>query len=46
VGSVELAQLYHACWCPELARAQRVRRALAEYTALVVQADDATKRRA
>jgi hypothetical protein len=32
----ELAQLFHACWCPELARVQRIRRALDEYTALVV----------
>ena len=32
----EIAQLFHACWCPELARVQRLRRALDEYTALVV----------
>jgi hypothetical protein len=44
--SVELAQLYHACWCPELARTQRLRRELAEYTALVVQADGAQEREA
>jgi hypothetical protein len=31
-----LAQLFHACWAPELARAQRIRRELTEYTALVV----------
>jgi hypothetical protein len=36
--SSELVQLYYACWCPELARVQRLQRALAEYTALVVQA--------
>ena len=35
----ELAQLFHACWCPELARVQRIRRALDEYTALVVGAE-------
>lgn len=34
--SVELAQLFYTCWCPELARIQRMRRDLAEYTALVV----------
>ncbi|HZR97751.1 MAG TPA: hypothetical protein VFE37_03535 [Chloroflexota bacterium] len=43
--SVELAQLYHACWCPELARVQRLRRDLAEYTALVVRADNSNERR-
>jgi hypothetical protein len=42
--SVELAQLYHACWCPELARVQRLRRDLADYTALVVRASDASER--
>ena len=35
---VELARLYHACWCPDLARVQRLRRDVAAYTALVVQA--------
>jgi hypothetical protein len=34
----ELAQLYYACWCPELSRVQRLRRDLAEYATLVVQA--------
>ena len=43
--SVELASLYHACWCPELARVQRLRRELAEFTTLIVQADDRTERR-
>ena len=43
--SVELASLYHACWCPELARVQRLRRELAEYSALVVQAEARTERR-
>ncbi len=43
--SVELAQLYHACWCPELARVQRLRRDLADYSALVVRADNANERR-
>ena len=38
--------IYHACWCPELARTQRLRRELAEYTALVVQAGDAPEREA
>jgi len=36
--SIELAQLYYACWCPELSRVQRLRRDLAEYATLVVQA--------
>ena len=34
----ELAQLFYACWCPELSRVQRLRRDLAEYATLVVQA--------
>jgi hypothetical protein len=38
LGDLELAQLYYACWCPELARVQRLRGELSEYTALVVQA--------
>lgn len=28
LGDTELTQLYYACWCPELARSQRLRRAL------------------
>ncbi|MBI4499119.1 MAG: hypothetical protein HY689_14615 [Chloroflexi bacterium] len=32
----ELAELSYACWCPDLARTQRLRRDLADYTALVV----------
>ena len=42
--SNELAQLYYACWCPELSRVQRLRRDLAEYTSLVVQAGPANGR--
>ena len=38
LGSNEFAQLYYACWCPELSRVQRLRRDLAEYATLVVQA--------
>ncbi len=34
--SAELAQLYYACWCPELSRLQRLSRELVEYTSLVV----------
>ncbi len=34
----DLAQLLYSCWCPDLARIQRFRRDLADYTALVVQA--------
>ena len=40
-----LAQLYHVGWAPEVARAQRLRRELADYTALVVGADPQTWRR-
>jgi len=36
-----LAQLYHASWAPEMARAQRLRRELADYSALVVSAEGA-----
>ena len=34
--SIELAQLFYGCWCPELARVQRIRREFSEYAALVV----------
>ena len=37
----ELAQLFYACWCPELARLQRLGRELADYSAAVVQAGSA-----
>ena len=37
LASSQLAQLLYDCWCPELARVQRVRRDLAEYTAPVIQ---------
>jgi hypothetical protein len=40
LGGAEIAALLHACWCPDLARVQRLRRALDDYTALVVRADD------
>lgn len=36
LGSVELAELLYACWCPELSRVQRLRARLSEYTGLVV----------
>jgi hypothetical protein len=36
LSTLELAQLLYACWCPELVRAQRLQRDLADYTALVV----------
>jgi hypothetical protein len=36
LDDADLARLFHACWCPELARVQRIRRALADYTAPVV----------
>jgi hypothetical protein len=38
LGNSELAQLYYTSWCPELSRVQRLRRDLAEYATLVVQA--------
>ncbi|HET8626127.1 MAG TPA: hypothetical protein VFL91_01840, partial [Thermomicrobiales bacterium] len=34
--TAELLELHYACWCPELARSQRLRRDIADYTALVV----------
>jgi hypothetical protein len=34
-----LAQLYHVSWAPEVARTQRLRRELSDYTALVVGAE-------
>ena len=40
----ELAQLFYACWRPELARVQRLQRDLADHTALVVQAGSAHER--
>ncbi|HET7771079.1 MAG TPA: hypothetical protein VFN74_20060 [Chloroflexota bacterium] len=36
LADVELARLFHAAWCPELSRTQRIRHTLADYTALVV----------
>ena len=39
-----LARLYHTSWAPEVARAQRLRRELAEYSALVVNAESGTRR--
>lgn len=44
LGDVELAQLYHASWCPDLARTQRLQRHLADYTALVIQNGQAGRR--
>lgn len=40
-----LAQLYHSNWSPEMARAQRLRRELAEYSALVVGAEGGSRAR-
>jgi len=45
LATVDLAQLFHSCWCPELARTQRVRRELADCTAMVVQTSRETQRR-
>lgn len=36
LGTLELAQLVYACWCPDLARVQRLQRELAAYAAPVV----------
>ena len=44
LGNSELAQLYYASWCPELSRVQRLRRDLAEYATLVVQAGQSNGR--
>jgi hypothetical protein len=40
-----LAQLYHTNWAPEMARAQRLRRELADYSALVVGAEGGSRGR-
>jgi hypothetical protein len=39
-----LAHLYHVSWAPEIARTQRLRRELADYTALVVGAEPQFRR--
>jgi len=36
LDDVGLAQLYYSSWAPEIARSQRLRRELTDYTALVV----------
>jgi hypothetical protein len=38
LDTLELARLFHECWCPELSRIQRIRLALVEYLAPVVTA--------
>ena len=43
--SAELARLLHGCWCPELARSQRVRQGLSDLATLVVRAGRSTERR-
>ena len=45
LGDIELAQLLYACWCPEQARVQRLRRHLTEYTTLVTRAARTVERR-
>ena len=45
LGDTELAQLTYACWCPDLARVQRLQRRLTEYTALVVDGSVELRRR-
>jgi hypothetical protein len=39
-----LAHLYHVAWAPEIARTQRLRRELADYTTLVVTAESRAER--
>lgn len=39
LGDLELAQLHYACWCPDLARVQRLRRDLRDYLSLLVTRD-------
>jgi hypothetical protein len=39
LDDLRLAQLYHIAWAPEVARTQRLRQELADYTALVVGAE-------
>jgi hypothetical protein len=36
LDDTQLAQLYHACWAPDAARSQRIRRAVSEYTTLAI----------
>lgn len=45
LDDVELAQLFHACWSPDQARVQRLRRRLTEYTALVTRTPSTGRRR-
>lgn len=42
--SNELAELLYTCWCPDLARLQRLRDDLAAYATLVVRADRSRQR--
>lgn len=39
LDSLALAELYYACWCPELSRVQRLRQQLADYLVPVVRRD-------
>jgi hypothetical protein len=45
LDNLGLAHLYHVAWAPEVARTQRLRRELADYTALVVGAEARAGRR-
>lgn len=45
LGTPELAQLFYACWCPELARVQRLDGRLAASRPPVVRAERTAKRR-
>ena len=45
LGSLEIAQLYYAWWCPELARVQRLQGELPNYTTLVIHGESHSNRR-
>jgi hypothetical protein len=45
LGDLALAQLYNVAWAPEVARTQRLRRELADYTALVIGPEPGAARR-
>ncbi len=46
LDTAELAELYYACWSPELSRVQRLRGRLSEYTGLAVTRAGGERRKA